>query len=81
MESKSMRVLLHLQHFEARTLQSRAESIGTHGNKRVADMNDPQKPVLKTVTAHEKTAGPQDAEHFHEDLVFAVLEKERDATW
>jgi hypothetical protein len=35
-------------------------------------MNHPQKPVLKTVAAYEKTAGMQDAEHFREQLVLQL---------
>ena len=51
-----------------------AMSILSCGNKRVADMNDPHKPV-EGCRCQQKTAGVQDAEHFREDLVFQFLRK------
>ncbi len=35
-------------------------------------MNDPHKPVLKTVTSHEKTAGLQNTENFREDPILQL---------
>jgi|GEM_PF-3686721 len=75
MESESLRDLLHFQYFKTCTLQSRAESIGTHRNKSVADMNDLHKPALKTVAANEKAPGLQYAKHFREKFVLQFLRR------
>jgi hypothetical protein len=75
-ESESFRVLLHLQHFKTRIFQSRTESVGIYGNKRVADMNDPHIPVLKTVATHEKTAGAENAEHLTENCVLKFASRD-----
>ncbi len=68
-EAKCIGLLFYFQNLETRALKPHAEPIGINRDERVADMNQPHKEALQTVTAYESSTWPQDPPDFAQEFV------------